>query len=275
MLLPWFRLYHEFDSDPKVQMMPEVMQRRLLMLFCSRAKCETLHETERAFHWRIPMAELAETKALFIEKGFIDKQWDVLNWDRRQFISDNVTDRVRRHRRGLKQGETLQEVKGNVTGNGYVTNCNVRDTDTDTDTEKNKKAAPAKPALFVFPEWISGEVWADFEEMRRKKRAPLTDRARANIVASLIRFEARGQHADDVLNQSITNCWSGVFQIKEFEIGGRNGNGNRGQGRTNGNLEAARRAAEAITGQGSDGAGGGTPGGSERGNVEAVLSPSG
>lgn len=82
MAMPWFRLYHEWDSDPKVQIMPEVMQRRLVMLFCARCKCDgevTFRETETAFHWRVSMAELAETKALFIEQGFIDAHWNLVN----------------------------------------------------------------------------------------------------------------------------------------------------------------------------------------------------
>lgn len=120
---PWFRLYHEFADDPKVQMMPEQMQRRLIMLFCSKCKDETLHETERAFHWRITETELAETKAVFLQKGFIDEHWNLLNWNSRQFLSDSATDRVRRFRQRKKQDETLQKRD--------VTKCNVIDTDTE------------------------------------------------------------------------------------------------------------------------------------------------
>jgi hypothetical protein len=104
----WFRLYSEFADDPKVQMMPETMQRRLVMLMCSRCKEETLQETQRAFHWRISMEELTATKELFITNGFIDQNWKLLNWNRRQFLSDSSTDRVRKYRQGLKHDETLQ-----------------------------------------------------------------------------------------------------------------------------------------------------------------------
>jgi hypothetical protein len=112
---PWFRLYSEFSDDPKVQMLPEAMQRRLVMLFCSRCKGETLQETQRAFHWRISMAELQETKACFIEQGFMDDKWNVINWNLRQFLSDSSTDRVRKHRAALKQDETLQKRDETVT----------------------------------------------------------------------------------------------------------------------------------------------------------------
>ena len=95
------------------------------MLFCSQCRGETLHETDRAFHWRINEAELAATKALFIQKGFIDSNWDLVNWKRRQFLSDSSTDRVRRHRQALKQGETLHVTEGNVTETGSSASVSV------------------------------------------------------------------------------------------------------------------------------------------------------
>jgi len=220
MAMPWFRLYHEWNSDPKVQIMPEVMQRRLVMLFCARCKCDgevTFRETEAAFHWRVSMAELAETKALFIQQGFIDEHWNLVNWNRRQFLSDSSTSRTRRYR---EQKRTSQQRHGD----GVATNAPVTVTAPDTDTEQTQKkakvAAQCKPSQFVLPEWISNEVWKDFEEMRRKKRAPLTDRARQNIVTKLVRLEREGQRAEDVLNQSITNAWQDVFPLRDENNGG-------------------------------------------------------
>jgi hypothetical protein len=133
--LPWFRLYHEFADDPKVQMLPEAMQRRLVMLFCERCKEAKLDDIQRAFHWRISMEELDATKTVFLAAGFIDEKWNVCNWMKRQFLSDSSTDRVRRHRmnKALKQDETLQ----NVT-------VTVPDTDTDTDTEQKQKKKPSR-----------------------------------------------------------------------------------------------------------------------------------
>lgn len=132
---PWFRMYAEFAHDPKVQMMPEAMQRRYIMLMCMRCGnvTETLHETEIAFHLRITDAELAETKALFIAKGFIDEGWNLLNWEKRQFASDSSTARVSKHRTKKKQecnnNETLQKQE-----------CNALDTDTDKENIKRKKS---------------------------------------------------------------------------------------------------------------------------------------
>jgi len=127
----WFRVYAEFANDPKVQMMSEAMQRRYVMLMCFRCSnvTETLHETELAFALRITDDELAETKKVFMAKGFINDQWELLNWDKRQFASDSSASRVARHRAKIKEESnsdvTLQKRYGNAL-----------DTDTDTDNIK-------------------------------------------------------------------------------------------------------------------------------------------
>lgn len=121
---PWFRMYTEFASDPKVQMLSESMQRRYVMLMCLRCSnaLETLHETEIAFALRISDEELAATKALFVAKKFIDESWNLLNWEKRQFPSDSSAARVAKHRALKKEAEkqagnsdeTLQQRQGNA-----------------------------------------------------------------------------------------------------------------------------------------------------------------
>jgi hypothetical protein len=107
MVTHWFRMYHEFATDPKVQMMPEAMQRRLVMLFCARCSdvLVTFRERELAFFMRVTLPELAETKALFIEQGFIDEDWNLCNWERRQMASDSSTDRTRRYRERMRTSQ--------------------------------------------------------------------------------------------------------------------------------------------------------------------------
>jgi hypothetical protein len=166
---PWFRLYSEFAHDPKIQMLSEAMQRRYVMLMCLRCSetLETLHETEIAFQLRLSEAELIETKQLFISKNFIDKHWNLLNWDKRQFVSDSSTKRVRKHRDNKKQqsndGETLQKRSSNAI-----------DTDTDTDTEQIQKK---KATIVATPIGVSDSVWQEFKYLRKAKKAPITQRA--------------------------------------------------------------------------------------------------
>lgn len=95
---PWFRLYSEFQDDPDIQLLSEQMQRRFVMLLCSRCKTEVLTDTVIGFQWRMSVEDVAETKRVFIAAGFIDDTWTVMNWNKRQFVSDNTNDRVKKYR---------------------------------------------------------------------------------------------------------------------------------------------------------------------------------
>ena len=104
----WFRLYSEFAHDPKVQMLSEINQRRLIMLFCIRCNGNvTLQDEQIAFQLRISMDEWLSSKAIFIDKNFINNDNEVLNWDKRQFVSDSSAERVAKHRERMKQSSNV------------------------------------------------------------------------------------------------------------------------------------------------------------------------
>jgi len=190
---PWFRLYSEFAHDPKIQMLPEAMQRRYVMLMCLRCSetLETLHETEIAFQLRLSEAELIETKQMFISKNFIDKQWNLLNWDKRQFVSDSSTTRVRKHRDKKKQpsndDETLQKRQSNAI-------------DTDTD----KKQIQNKATIVATPDGVSDSVWQEFKSLRKAKKAPITQRA---IDALTNEANKAGWTLEKALEECIVRGW--------------------------------------------------------------------
>ncbi len=137
--MKWCRLYAEFATDPKVQQMSEEMQRRLIMLFCLHTNGDlpgaTNEELLTAF--RIKKNQLLKTFEIFSEKGFIDEHWNLINWKKRQFQSDDVAVRVRKYR------ESKFGTKCNVTETLLKRKCNALDTDTDTDTEKELKILSA------------------------------------------------------------------------------------------------------------------------------------
>ncbi|WP_223513922.1 DnaT-like ssDNA-binding domain-containing protein [Pseudomonas sp. GL-R-26] len=122
--MDWFRMYGEFATDPKVQMLSEAMQRRLVMLFCLECSngIETFHVTERetsiAFALRVSEEALAETKETFVRKGFINDDWTLCNWSKRQYVSDSSTARVKAYREKKKaeaqQRETLPKRSSNA-----------------------------------------------------------------------------------------------------------------------------------------------------------------
>lgn len=135
----WFRFYHEFATDPKVQMLPENIQRRYVMLLCLKC-CNgdvTLHETEIAFQLRINSEEWEETKRVLQDKKLIDKDCQPTNWNKRQYVSDSSTERVRKLR---EKNKTLPKRERNVT-------VTPPDTDTDSDTEVKKETNVSKKTV--------------------------------------------------------------------------------------------------------------------------------
>ena len=69
---------------------------------------------------------------------------------------------------------------------------------------------------FILPDGICKDTWKEFEHMRNKKKKPMTDRARSLIIEKLITInQSNGQCPNEILNQSILNCWTGVFPINQ------------------------------------------------------------
>lgn len=146
---PWFRLYAEILDDEKVQMMPFDFQRHLVMLFALRCQRDTSGMTNQqiAFRLRVDETFLKRLHETFLKHGFIEEDWTICNWNKRQFLSDSSTDRVRLHRarhrenKAMKQYETLQKRNETVT----VTAPDTEQIQNRTDTEEPFALGSALP----------------------------------------------------------------------------------------------------------------------------------
>ena len=79
----------------------------------------------------------------------------------------------------------------------------------------------SKPEI---PGWVPADLWADFVEMRKKLKAPMTDRAMELAVKELGKLQVQGYSPTEVLEQSIMRGWKGLFPVKD----GNNGSGQNG-----------------------------------------------
>ena len=117
---------------------------------------------------------------------------------------------------------------------------NLRNTE-ETPYGKRKKSTPALASpkekvkkvlnkdIYIVPEWIDKKTWEAFLEMRRKKRAVPTERAKELLVKELEKLKSEGNDPKEVLNQSIMRNYTGVFPVKEAS-GGTNRRNNRPRG---------------------------------------------
>ena len=106
MAKPWFRLYAEFASDPKVQLLDFGDQRHYIVLLC--LKCNgTLDSTAKSPEHRerliaralgLDPITAAEVRRRLDEAGLIAPDWQPLKWDDRQYESDTSAARMHRFR---------------------------------------------------------------------------------------------------------------------------------------------------------------------------------
>lgn len=140
----WFRLYAEFATDPKVQMLSETDQRRFLMVMCLRC-CNgtvTLLDSEIAFQLRISDEDWQTTKNVLYKKGLIDSEAKPCKWESRQFDSDTSNARVAKHR-ALQKEKQPKKRNTDVTLPKQKSNA----PETETETEKSN-TAPTGFGLF-------------------------------------------------------------------------------------------------------------------------------
>lgn len=203
MKFQWFRMYAEFATDPKVQSMDETFQRRFIMFLCLHCsgEFERLTDEELAFALRITPAELATTKDAFKQKGFLGDNGKIRNWDKRQFKSDNSTERVREHRKRRGNGdETLQKRPQRQNQN------------TDTDSEKNPTSATPtsdEPAWFgefksAYPPRAGDQGWRRAHKAARARQSE--GHSPDEIIAGARRYaafvEATGKRGTEYVKQA-------------------------------------------------------------------------
>lgn len=148
---PWLRLYTEIRRDRKLRRLPPA-QRWLWVTILAMAKESPrpgllllsdgvpVTEEDLADEAFITREEVDAGLQAFKEQRMLDLSegvWHLVNWDKRQFVSDSSTDRVQRFRE--KKDETLLQRFDNVTETPP-------DTETDTNTEIGIKEDPPLPS---------------------------------------------------------------------------------------------------------------------------------
>ena len=124
-----------------------------------------------------------------------------------------------------------QVVDGSTTNEHLITNKELRTTNQELPTTNHKsrtKVQKKKPVVFKLPDWINKETWQAFVEHRQKLKAPMTIHAKNLMVNRLEKLNPDHLKANDMLNQSISSGWKGVFELKsEVTTNGQNQQDNR------------------------------------------------
>jgi hypothetical protein len=141
--MKWFRFYSEVLEDEKVQTLSVDLRWSWVCILCLANEGEprgTLPPLKRiAFRMRVPEKKAQTVIDALITERLLDQSEDGSlkphNWDERQRKSDNVSERVNKHRNAHKNSSnvTLQVTKNGVTGNGILSARAELDSDSDSE----------------------------------------------------------------------------------------------------------------------------------------------
>jgi len=101
--------------------------------------------------------------------------------------------------------------------------CDVTESDKSdvTVTDRIEKKREEKPSnAFALPEWVPGDAWRDFEQMRTKRRKPMTDRAKAIAVGRLDELRGAGHDVRAVIEQTVLHSWDTFYELKPGRMNG-------------------------------------------------------
>jgi len=144
--LPWFRLYTETVDDEKIRLLAFEDRWHYVAILCCKGQ-GILDEENDALKLRkiavklgLQLRELEEVVRRLSEVGLVDQETiQPCGWCKRQYTSDNSTERVRKHREKAKSREKTS-AKHDETLQKRSETVSVTPPDTDTDTEKRARA---------------------------------------------------------------------------------------------------------------------------------------
>ena len=197
--MKWFRLWTDILDDPKLSQLEDGDYRRFIGLLAMASESDKAgvipHEIDKiAWRLRCRKDHLEKCVKKLINLNILKQNGNgflFLNWEKRQFQSDNSTKRWRKW-------------KANVCPTLAPT---ATDTDTDTDTYKEKKNTQAKKVSFQLPEWFPEETWSVFLSHRKAVKAPVSEKAYPLFIEKFARLKHQRWEPKQVIDIMIEKGW--------------------------------------------------------------------
>ena len=214
MLAPkWFKFYgQEYLSDPKIDRLTPTERSCWMTLLCmaslteGRIKFLTVEaliersgvkqDPYKPEEWEKALGVLKKFTSLDMIKCHENGDIDIINWEKRQESNMTVAERVRKHR--AKNKDEDEDVTNDVT--------NV----TPDKSREDKKRIETKGE--ELPDWLNKDAWGAWEQHRREIKKKLTPTTKKRQLAMLERN--KNNHVD-IIEKSIQNGWTGLFEINE------------------------------------------------------------
>jgi uncharacterized protein YdaU (DUF1376 family) len=117
---------------------------------------------------------------------------------------------------GGKRSWQVRKKQGKMTSKGWAKGGSTKAEPTaePKPNSSSSSSSSSKRINNTIPDFIIPEVWFAFIEHRRTKKAKLTDHAIELIFKKLEDWKTnKGMDANEILNRSIENGWTGIFEL--------------------------------------------------------------
>lgn len=174
----WFRFYREVLHDAKVQLLDPLLFKFWINCLC--LACETdgylPSPVAVSFAFHLPETTVSEFIEILMHSGLIETKrgtWYVHNWHKRQYKSDNSTERVKQFRKRFRNAtSTVSETPPEQIQNRA-------------ETEQKKDKEP--PSAFRVGEFE--KLWGEYPSKDGKKAALKSFNASVKTLADLARIK--------------------------------------------------------------------------------------
>ena len=83
--------------------------------------------------------------------------------------------------------------------------------------KRKRKPQIKNDFIILKPEFVSDEMWEAYLKHRKQKKVAVTERSYNLLCKKLTKWHSEGHDVNAILEQSVENGWTGVFEVKKNE----------------------------------------------------------
>lgn len=230
----WIKITTDIFSDEKVMLIEQMPEADTMLVIWFKLLCMAGKEnnygvflmrnrmpyTEEmlATIFRRPLNTVRLALSTFEAFGMIEIEDDIIsipNWEKHQNIDgmERIREQTRKRVADYRQRQKQLAMENDVTKNVTLRNATEEDKNRKEEDKKEKKNNT--PTVYYPSDDALNQAFADYVDMRKKIKKPLTDRA---IVLSKNKLhELSGGNnslAIQIIEQSILNSWQSLYPLK-------------------------------------------------------------
>ena len=217
--LPWFRVYTNIVDNHKMRLLAfEDRWHFIAIMACKQsgifenADAEFVNRS-LAVKLGLQLPALDELKKRLKDVNLVDKNWNVIKWEERQYKSDSSKERQRKYREKQKVSKSVTEPKRHQ-------NAKVTAQDTDTDTDKDTEADTEKDKIKSVVKRMNAlgvdtPLFREYIKTRGRLKATNTARALATLANKAEKLAQQGENIKELVEEAHSNGWKSIYEQKD------------------------------------------------------------